>query len=234
MRLKDYSWSKSGKLATGGGIIASALTSKEITLQADFQQETGGSGAGYYTIEFGVSPPASGSCNPEAEILWKVGGNSIRRLVSVINGTVVSGAGQSVSLRIFDNTIPIVPQPYLVDVQIVAGCRPSEQQPPRLDFPRTLASIPTPSGPIILIPGANGPYEIPNDAGVISFFALANRETPVIQQIQPGDLLIEMFGNGILNSVIDVTDANQWVPLPPGVSSITFQDNYLVGTLRAR
>ena len=69
---------------------------------------------------------------------------------------------------------------------------------------------------------------------MISFFALANRETPVIQQIQPGDLLIEMFGNGILNSVIDVTDANQWVPLPPGVSSITFQDNYLVGTLRAR
>jgi hypothetical protein len=85
-----------------------------------------------------------------------------------------------------------------------------------------------------LIPGANGPFEIPNDAGVISFFAIANRETPVIQQIQPGDLLIEMFESGVLNSVIDVTDANEWVPLPPGVSSITFQDNFLLGTLRVR
>jgi hypothetical protein len=226
-------WSVTGRLCTGGvdaagqptgrvapipypisptppGVV-NQFTQPEVTFQSKFELNAGGPGAQYYTIEFNITPPTSGYVFCLAEIIWSAQGNEVRRLISLVNGAVISGTAQFAKVRIFDNTfIPaapfLTPEVYQVSAQITPGCRPAQQQPPRLR-----------GGLIDVAPGGSVDIPIPVDAGVISV-NIQHRFIP----IAGGTAVVSFLAAGgtVVFSTFNIEQAGpaDWIPVPPGAT----------------
>ncbi len=153
-RSRTGGWSQSGTLVVGDLL-------KEVSLQANFPE------AEYYTVQFNVEQPASNSPDVIAEVSWTVEGNTVRRRISVGNGTSISGTGAALSVKVRDATI-LGPtgEKYNVSIQVSKGTRPNPGQPV------FLRAIPAPGSgtPYIGVigPAASIDVPIPQDAGVIS------------------------------------------------------------------
>jgi hypothetical protein len=174
---KSGGWSASGTLLTKG-------KDAEVSLQANFGI------AEYYTVQFGVKPDA-GNDPPDAtaEITWSVEGNFVRRVVSIGNGTSVSGTGQACAVKIRDTSqVNPAGQKYTASVQVSRGNRPGQTQPP------FLRAVPSPGATdpyfIFILPGASADIAIPADAGVISAdVEVVSKTNP--PAIQPNEVLVE-------------------------------------------
>lgn len=237
--MKD-GWSVTGSLCTGGvdingqptGRIAPTpypivpapagvqrqYTTPEVSFQSKFSKTEDGPGAQYFTIEFNVTPPVSGYYFCLAEIIWSTEGNEVRRLISLVNGAVISGTAQFAKVRIFDNTvIPAAPfndpEVYKVSAQVAPGCRPSQQQPPRL------------RGGLFEVAGGGGTTDvaIPTDAGVIS----VNLQFRYTNTPNTGSVSFLSAGGAIVLSTFDLNRVNpgDWIPVPPGATIMRIQNN---------
>jgi hypothetical protein len=203
-------WSKTGKLRTG------RPQEQGLTMQAQFTQDIGGSGAQYYTVQFSVKAPPSGFFEAVADVIWSVEGVDVRRKISVINGATISGTAQAVKVSVVDATDPNVfpNEEYEVDIAVTPGVRPAQQQPPRL-FGGAF-SIPA-GGPPINVP-------IPQDAGVISVNISAYRVPTA--PLALGDAMGLMGNNVIpLSGFVVKPEGDGWIPVPPGANILQLINN---------
>jgi hypothetical protein len=222
--MKD-GWKKTGVLRSGNP------EPEKFTMQCDFSKEAGGSGAQYYTVQFGVAPPISGVFDCIAEIKWSTEGNDVFRQVSVGNGVVVSGTAQHVRVSVVDRTDlslfapPPPSEEYRVDVLVTPGVRPSQEQPPRL-IPLAMtapAVVFTAPGVYTLSPGGTVFIPIPRRAGVVSvnINVIAfppGAPPPPFSPVLPGDsvagFLVTPFPIS-LGAFDPVITEGRWIPVPP-------------------
>lgn len=218
-RAKKQGWQQSGTLTTGD-------TTKQVSMQADFPV------AGYYTVQFGVKPPelppptAQPAFDIEAEITWSVEGQFVRRLVSVGNGTSVSGPGQAVKVTIRDKTAETFPLTaaldYTVSVQVTPGTRPAEERPPILrGFPEVVDVAPL---------GVTS-IDVPPDAGVISVETTAGIFTFPPATAQANVQVVQSTAGVVLKAYM-LGDVKGFVPLAPNARLVSIRNNSAVDTYR--
>lgn len=197
-------WSASGMLQ--------ANTSKAVLLQADF------GASGPFTAQFSLDQSAA--LNVEAlpfsvtaEINWKVEGNWVRRIITLQNGTSITGIAQAVSVTIRDSGSINLGE-YRVSVQVAPGIRGSVSSPPLFTPLTTISSIA--AGSSITIP-------VPADHGIIGILlsaAYANGGIPlnpqdktVIAEMRAGNPIV--VGNRTLGWIDVVQNNNKIVSLSP-------------------
>lgn len=237
--LNEGAWSGSGDLyypGWNGGGNDGIRRRAAVSIQADFKK------AGYYTLQFGVAPPIarggfdiSGNVVAQAEVLWSVKGNFIRRFFNVYNGTTISGAGEGVLVRVRDasepNVFVDVPTKYQVTVNLIPGARPNlAQSMPPIFTPRTgLDSLLSPGStvfPPYPLPAGPSPlrFSVPKDCGITSLMLWIARQTDE-GGTQPVDITNSQFliqqqnasGNlGWLN----YDSTYKFMPLAPGTTTI--------------
>jgi hypothetical protein len=205
-------WSASGDLVTGQGINGGL---KQINLQARLEHEDS------LTTQFNISGIAA-SCR--AEIVSLLGGNSVRRVVSVIDGMSVTTRGKNISVSVRDFTHPGTSNGKTYQVAILSslGVRASSGQPPMLapliynvvfndgiDLP-IQGSINVPPASEYFVP-------IPSDCGVNSVFVSVY--TPGIPDVNDFSANQRNDGSVILSSY-DPTAVRGWVPVQPNAFAI--------------
>lgn len=206
-------WSASGNLRTGDSQVS-------VTLQTPTFEEPD-----YYTLQFNLHRPPNAPANEniaaEAEVVWTVEGNSVRRLITIGSGSVISGCGNNANVKIRDSSINANGVLYPVSVQITKGTRPSIQQPPMLYGEYFFVS-----------PGNAVRTAIPQNAGIISvFIGIAIENAGAVGPI-PNDTIKALFTTGGQTlSIAGFDQMNGWVPVPPGADSI---DLYWISGSTAR
>jgi hypothetical protein len=167
---KDMSLAKSatGQLVSRGNSV--------VSIQDDFD-----CAAQNFTAQFFVAARASvtggalGDITPVAEILWNIGGNTQRRLVSVYDGVAVTGVAEHFTIKVTDQTDPADgtnQTRYDITITAARGVRGSSALPPTLQQYITNAGL-TKLGTFNLGPAANLTVPIPQDAGVSSVMVTA-------------------------------------------------------------
>ena len=168
----DMSLAKSatGQLVSRGTSI--------ISIQDDFDGE-----AQNFTVQFSISArsavnggPFLGNITPVAEIEWALGGNNQRRLVSVFDGTAVTGVAEHFTIRVTDQTDPndgTNQTQYNVTVTAARGVRGSTALPPTYQTYIQNAGL-NKLGTFNLGPGANIILPIPQNAGINSVMVTAD------------------------------------------------------------
>lgn len=173
-------WSASGDLVSKDSLPA-------VQLQANFEEPVP------YTVQFSVTNLKAtdgsadiGSYIPTAEIVWSVEGNSVRRVVSVINGTSVTGVGQGCRVTVRDqtpDTDPTKEMGYTVSILVAPGTRPATQlQPILVPLVTDVFGVARP-GTVFVDGGTSVDINIPENAGVTAVFITAsalNGGIPVI------------------------------------------------------
>lgn len=179
-------WSRG---ASGNKTLTRGNPGETRMLAEHFQDKDGEARAGVYTIQFSTRPvngAVPASQNPTstlATITWTIGGNQIRRQVSVANGQSITGVGAGCTVVVEDTTFvrPSFPDPipdYVVTATLTPGSRGSSGNPPTY-FPANHTTLPSgaqhpenpASGHLGLAGGINDTaalFEIPMDAGAIS------------------------------------------------------------------
>ena len=215
-------WQKSGKLKM-------LDTARSVSMQADFPDP------GNYTIQFSIqtkiNPAPFGQKNQAlAEIEWTVEGGTIKRVISIGNGTSITGVAQAVKVRVIDDTrtgtafaAGFDPE-YLISMQVVKGTRPAVNRPPSR-IPANIAAgggyqaltngyTILPSGGGVLIP-------VPEE-GAISV-SVQVQDASVGGTLVPEDSIAVLqrqhSGASTILSVCDPRDFD-WIPLSPACGYI--------------
>lgn len=194
---KKSGWSASGKLTQ-----LNRLT--KVSMQANFVDAPQN-----YTVQFKLAGDLRLK-RTEAEIVWSVEGNDVRRLVSVADGVSVQGSGQGVKVTIYDvsnDAVPVgVSADYVASVQLVSGTRGSTGNPPVLSGDR--ASI---------LAGGSQTFQIPTNAGITSVgVSVGTGGNPIAEF----DIAVTHQDSGATS--LSTYDPRQfyWVPLTPGTTQI--------------
>lgn len=208
-RTSQGGWSTSGSIVTGDPLNSA------VKLQANFPT------ADNYSVQFSVESGNGFIVNPAAEIVWNLEGNSVRRLVSVVNGLTVTGMAQGVNVRVFDdNTLAGPSVVYRVGVQIAPGVRASVNQPPTY-----VPNIPGvfPFGQVVLVALSQIDVFLPINAGVISVLCTAGG-TPNPVVITEADIQVSHFASaGFSTKVYDPRNAG-FVPVGPDTAWIRIRN----------
>lgn len=232
MAYKGYKtgWSASGTLRTPS--TATPAPDGAVKLQVDFgeSEDKKALGAGYYTLQFSLTSPPNLEVGlllrAKAEILWAVEGNFVRREVQVLNGSAVSGVGQSVSIKLIDdsinNTISGNGVEYTANVQVAKGTRPSIQHPPLIQ-PWVVDEVLGGPGavgfpPYTIAPTETNSMPVPPNAGITSVFLMGQILSPPL--VDPANIQFEFTANEVQLAYSNWDILNTWVPLPPGTTQI--------------
>lgn len=185
-------WQQSGGL-TGGN------TDKSVSLQADFTQAPG-----YYTVQFALSNyPAGEAPKATAEIVWAVEGASVRRKISIGQGTSISGTGQAVKVIVKDADSD--PFDYVVQIAVTPGSRPATGQPPMLVY----------DGYQTAAPNAQVTFPIEDNVGAIS------AEVTIAPTNTLGVLPATAFVIiGDKSYVVSTDNMPQFTAIPPGSTDV--------------
>lgn len=185
--------------------------------------------ADYYTVRFGVSAPPNGIFACTASIQWVVEGNIIKRQVSVANGIAISGTGQSVDVKLQDVTGEVVGgnegDDYSVSIQVSRGTRPVESAPPILQAELAdssgFVSAPVVGsvGAILMPPGSLIAYNVPQDAGAVSF------EVAVAPAIANSFLVTQTNSVAYVFKATDPGVQTGFVALEPGTTTVTIAND---------
>jgi hypothetical protein len=176
---------------------------------------------GEYTIQFSVLPTPTRVPAVNAEVIWKVNGQQLRRLISVYSGAAIGGVCEAVHVKLQDQSgvldSLLLGDVYKVIGTLSRGTRPVIMQPPILmTLPAQLIETGV-LNPIIL--------GVPQDAGVVNVFFLV---TENIGFAAPLDTDIQAFfvsqGGVILGGVYPLKE-DDWVPLPPGTVTVQIRTN---------
>lgn len=195
-----------------------------------------------YTVQFSVGSTKNSATgqivnqafiNPVGVITWSVNGNSVRRVVSVINGMSITGVGEGVKVVVTDRT----PQPiigeaveYDIDITVAPGSRASVTQPPTY-----CPTLETQEGMIEVSGGGTFDIAVPQNAGVISVYITAvdsTGKTPLTT------LLARIDQVSSTGAVVRQYDPNAnypsvFVPIMPTCTKITLVNNQPVSEANA-
>ncbi len=189
-----------------------------LSLQAEFNE------IGMYTAMFwldktndtGVASASPIVC--EATIQWRVGGNTITRVIMVVDGVSISGLAESVTITVRDRTIRSAPPqnaPYFVSILVAQGSRPAHSNPPVLQADENSG------GPVSIAIAGTASFTIPPKSGVKSVrgfvwglagVALSN-DAVLIRQFAPG-----------ASDTIGANYDEGWIPICTDAETI-FVDN---------
>lgn len=194
-------WSQSGQLETGN-------PNRAVNLQGKFPVIEN------YTVQFNLATPVTTGVRKvaaQAELIWSVQGNSVRRLISVYDGTSITGSAQAVSVKLFDDTRVAPPVPAITydgSIQVSKGTRGSNKQPPYFAL-----------GNATVANGGSASFPIPDDIGAISLLVSVGPQSPGFT-IPPGFVIAEVIGSAIAQVRYDPRDYD-WFPLNPGATIVT-------------
>lgn len=216
-------WSASGRLV-------SKDSNPAVQLQANFQDSTP------YTVQFSITNLKAtdgstdvGSYNPTAEIVWSVEGNSVRRVVSVINGTSVTGVGQGCRVTVRDQTPTgdsTKEMEYVVSILVAPGVRAANQLQPVLVPLITDPFLVTRPGTVFVDGGTAVDIQIPENAGVTSVYITAsslNAGIPII--LTDADVQASHTNSAYVYKEYNPIKYT-WVPIGPGTTTIRLT-NYM-------
>lgn len=197
---------------SASGILQMNNPNRAVPLQAQFPNIEN------YTVQFNVVPPttaASVSASSQAEVVWSIEGNPVRRLISVVDGTAITGMAEAVSVRLFDASAVLGTLTYQASITVARGRRGTSKQPPYL--------FPTPAASAIVAPGALSPLiPIPDDSGVISIFTNVTNPDVAVAGIPLEQTFVAQV-NGAGGTIMAYEPRNfDWVPLAPGAKFLVF------------
>jgi hypothetical protein len=258
---KTGGWSQSAKLIIGGGAftevgglivltdLAKRLGSQGLKFQADFTLDClpGERPAEQYSVSFCVTPPTANPfvhVNPIARISFSTRGNSIDHLISVGDGTSISGICETLSLRIFDATvdIPTVNDPitglpvevfdmeYIITVTVAPLPRPDGYTPP-IFFPvdnLQNANRAVPTFPLVAAAGAVVDTSVPVVIGQKSIMVM----TALLNRSAGGSLegaAVEFRDQNASRIGLYCPNSPVWVPIPPTTHSLRCYNTNGVG-----
>lgn len=197
------------------GLPFEMATQVSFFSESDQRQRAGG----IYTVTFNIDTNGIDSAtgfnhvNPVATVYFSCEGNTVKRRLSVVNGTSISGVADHVEVRVRDASIrglvePPIPKKYACTITIAPYTRAD-----RGGVPCYLAV----STPIAVLGGTTQDVQVPADSGVTSSFIIASPGvggTPIVQQIRGAD--------GLVVATYDPrSDATTgFIPLFPGVTAI--------------
>lgn len=210
---------------------------------------------GYYTVQFNLvqkTPSLDEAVlnpvviRPQAEILWFVKGNYVRRVLNITDGMAISGTGESITINIDDESIIDsngVEYEYDISVQVTPGTRPNlaNSQPPiknaALGFYGAggpefdavgIFDINNAAVPPVLDNRTN--IYIPQNCGINSYFLSIAITDPAGVAPAAGDFLIQQNagapGVAQLISIANYDSINRWNPVVPGAKIITITNRY--------
>src|ERR1700730_5152431 len=202
--------------------------------------------ANVYTVQFEISKQLSASGQSGqltfADLEWIVNGTTVRRSVSVISGTSISGVGSSLNVKVYDASPPgsevgVAGEKYTVTINVSPGLRPAQSQQPYY-------SIPNPDpvsaffGKNVFAVGATPIQVFFPQLGKI-FYQQPPTATGQPKPIGATSLHVSVGsvdGSPIANQeeqmtidnvemIYDPRDSPQWQPIPPGAYAVTLTNN---------
>ena len=193
-----------------------------------------------FTAQFflgGAEPPFVGANNAIralAEILWTVQGNTVRRLVSVVNGMSITGRADNFNLKVFDaSAAPSNPTfvTYPVSALVSRGQRAGTPNPPYL-YQNVNAGAVRGAGIVFGVPsgvGAGTLINVPQNVGVNSVwldFYIPSVVPVVPANIGNNEVWAVQHTAGAVGTVTtgNYSVFNQWWPIGPGCELIRIQN----------
>jgi hypothetical protein len=195
------------KNATGWS-VAGILTPKNVDNQVSLQANLGESGACSVQFSIGESVlTGPGQVSAQAEIKWSVAGNTITRRISLVDGMTISGFAELITVTAIDTSDTATATQYPVTISISKGVRSSNRiQPFLLD----------PASPVIVAAAGTTALAIPQHIGINAAYL---KVTSTAGAVIPAQSTRAIFVTGIVDLLTD-----DWIPLFPGVKSVTFQN----------
>lgn len=206
-------WAASRVLITGAGVNAGF---KGVMIQAELEYPDS------LTTQFNIE--SSGPANCRARITSLVNGNSIVRVITVVDGATITTRGKNINVELGDFTAGGISNgvEYSVSALATLGVRAGFKQPPYLTPLEYEAIAPTPAAaaPIVAaipIPATNGEVEVtvPENAGVTSVFVSMSS----VGLADDGEYQVEQRIGSTVFQVYDPRNYD-WVPLYPGTNII--------------
>lgn len=230
-------WSTSGVLGVGDSMVNGALAvpprpSRRVQLQCSFarQMQT-------HTIQFNgpdndnLAVVGTG-VRTQAEILWSVKGNIVRRVVDVLDGAAVSGEAEAVAVNIYDYSNVATALTYQVAVTVTPGVRGNSGQPPTLRplGTRTSDGVVFPYG-VNLVPGNVVNFAVPPNVGAISALIQAINNAGAASLLDPEVIVtcLSPAGNVLTRYGYNLTGTFQ--PLPANTATISVQNRHAADTV---
>ena len=179
--------------------------------------------AAVFTVQLGLNLGDGGfPVQCEAEIVWSLNGQPIRRVVSVSQGCSISGVTESIAVKLYDVT-PIIPgigpsptppsfNKYIALASVAPGSRAATTLPP---FLRAWSQTQTVDA------SGSTALAVRNNAGVVGF-------------------RLSVWATGIAGATVTMTDSNgtiydqyvvppgqnnEFVPLAPGTTMVVITNN---------
>jgi hypothetical protein len=239
--LAKKGWSQAGKLICRS-------SSPIVPFQYCFPE------ASVFTLQFELSNipvlynAEPGNVGPmvNADIEWIVNGTPVHRSISILNGTSISGVGESVKGKIYDSSVQAntsVPpsevgingQQYTATVTISPGLRGSQSQQPfyailnpditSIYWGKPVYQVDGASSLTLFFPQDVFPPISPVNGGVTKVIGATSIHVSVGSL--DGTPIDNQEAQVILQSglVYDPRDSPQWQPLIPGVTSVTLKNN---------
>lgn len=168
----------------------------------------------------------------QAEILWSVEGNVVRRVVDVLDGTSVSGEAQGVAINIYDYSSVQTTLTYQVACTVAPGVRGNSGQPPTLR-PVGLRASDGSLSPysVNLTPGNVVTYTVPPNVGAISAIVQAINDAGAASLVDPEVIVrcLAPAGNILTRYGYNLTGTFQ--PLPANTAFIQVQNRHAADTI---
>lgn len=203
-----------GQTRPGNSINQDGMEPGAYTLQFSFVNIQGEIGGG--------NPGRIDTPTAQASIIWKVGGQQQKRIISISQGAAIQGVCNGVEVSITDFSAQSLSMPvgltYAVQATLSRGDRGTSLQPPTLvnDFLG-----------IVVQPGTFQSILVPQESGAISAYILvASNQVGAANQLAP-NLVTAVFATnfgGFLSQHYPMVNAS-WVPLPPGTGEVIFFNN---------
>jgi len=198
-----------------------------------------------FTVQFElhILVPGGEGIMPRARISWTIGGASVTRIVSVNNGTSVSGVGTNVVISLYDAVTEYtnaMAGAGIVEYEVVVTCGKGVRGPaaigpvllPWVESRRIGAdSLMVPGESYPFGAGAGDVYQalalIPPNSGATSFYW---EFTPPVDHttVLPSDMKFWVATSGVGGSGGIRGNADRrgtWIPLSPGATAIYFEFN---------
>jgi hypothetical protein len=210
------SWSATANMSTGNSV-------SQPGPQVLFDEED----FGQYVVQFQVIPPVPGpgaafgligEYQATAEIVWKVAGQQVRRVVSVANGVSVQGCCDGVEVHMTDTTVitgsSTAGRAYSITATVSSGTRATTEQPVTL-FGGFIPALAT---------GASAAQNIPPNSGVISVDVEATfQNAGAVTQPGPAPVIgIFLNGSGTNVKQFYFPLTGEFVPVPSDAVALQF------------
>ena len=202
-----YGW------GTGGVVNPPKTSAKDNAGQSNISLQCTLEHANVFTVQFGIhlAPLDAGSEGvanlPVADIEWAVNGNTVRRRISVLNGATITGDGESVKVKVYDESQNGAALPFAVSILVTLGTRGGDQQPTLQD--QSLESLPHSS---------TATFQIPDGIGASQFRIFVWSETAKLDLDKIVVLQQDVAGNtitGYQNPAL-----HGYVAVAPGASQV--------------